>query len=207
MQEAAKKIWLFSYGADSPSINNTLWRSITNIEIDECYILTQRDLKYTLMHTTKRITVLRMQTVFRSMETRAGIKGSCVFGYEELSYGEDIWEHPGIKLMIEHMNNGSPLFEHWLRNGSLETNKRGLMSKFMALNNKKDMSKAQLFHYFQEYKLKTDSKILGMEQEYREMEAEIYRLRDINKDLRDENKLFREDNKMLRSVIERQTRR
>jgi len=205
-KEAAKKIWLYSYGASGANITSTLWISLTGIEIDECYILTQRDLKYMLVHTPKRVAIGHMKVALQTLETETGIKGASVFGYNELTYGNSVFEHPGMKLMIEHMNNRSELFCHWLQNGTLETNKRGLLTKFMVSENLREMSKIQLLHYIEEYKLKTDAKILEMEQEYRDMEAEIYRLRDKNKDLRVENKLFREDNAMLRTVIERQAR-
>ena len=201
MQEASKKIWLFTYGASGPSITSTLWMSSTGINIDECYTLTQRDLKYTLIHTPKRITIYSMKNVFRVLEAETGIKGSCVFGYEEICFGDGVWEHPGTKLMVEHMNNKSPDFNSWLQNGSLETNKRGLLAKFIISNNLQDMSKTQLLHYIQDYKLKTDAKIIEMEQEYREMEAEIYRLRDKNKAQRSEYRLLQVDNQMLRTLL------
>ena len=162
-QEAAKKIWLFSYGASGPSITDTLWRSIVSIEIDECYTLTQRDLKYTLMHTTKRVTVLRMQNVFDFMKKKHGIKGANVFGYEELSYGDGVMEHPGIKLMVEHMNRGSSQFESWLLHGSLETNNRGILNKFMISKDMKEMSRSQLLHYIENHKRKAEDDLHGAE--------------------------------------------
>ena len=214
MQEAPRKVWFFSYGASGPSITNALWMSSTGVEIDECYTLTQRDLKYTLIHTVNRISVYRMKTIFKSFESETGIKGFCVFAYDEICYGDGIPEHPGMKLMVENMNTGSPSFEHWLLHGSLESNKRGLLSKYMLSNNLKDMSKSQLLIYIQDYKLKTDAKILEtqqehdakiheMEQEYRDMEAEIFRLRDKVKAQKSDIRLLQADNQMLRTTIER----
>jgi len=156
MQEAPRKVWFFSYGASGPSITNTLFISSTGVEIDECYTLTQRDLKYTLIHTNKRISVYCMKNIFKTLESETGIKGFCIFGYDEITYGDRVSEHPGLKLMIEHMNNRSPLFDHWLRYGSLETNKRGLLTKFMTSNDLKGMSKIQLIHYIQNHKRKAE---------------------------------------------------
>ena len=211
-KESPKKIWLYSYGASGPNITRDLWMSSTGIEIDECYILTQRDLKYMLIHTPKRVAICHMKTAFKSLETETGVKGICVFGYDEISYGDGVWEHPGMKLMIEHMNSKSPFFEYWLQHGSLETNKRGILTKFMVSDDLKIMSRIQLLNYIQDYKMKTESKILEieqerdarileMEQEYREMEAEIYRLRDKNKAQRSEYRLLQVDNQMLRTLL------
>jgi len=201
MQEAPKKIWFFSYGASGPSITNTLWTLSTGLGIDECYTLTQRDLKYTLIHTPKRTTVIGMKHLFKILERKTGIKGSPVFGYDEICCGDGVWEHPGMKLMIEHMNNKSPAFDHWLQHGDLDTYKRGLLTKFMVSNNLAEMSKIQLLHYIQDYKVKTDSKIHEMEQEYRDMEAEIFRLRDKVKAQKSEIRLLRTDNAMFNTLL------
>ena len=161
-QEASKKIWLFSYGASGQSITKLSWTVSTDIDIDECYTLTQRDIKYTLIHTPKRVTIYRMKIVFKSLERLMGIIGACVFGYDEISYGECVMEHPGVKMMIEHMNNGSKLLDSWLQHGSLETNKRGLLGKFVLSNSLKEMSKSQLLHYIQNQKRKAEDDLDDM---------------------------------------------
>ena len=50
-QESTKRNWLITYGASYPSITHELLDS-SHIQADECYTLTQRDLKYTLINAT-----------------------------------------------------------------------------------------------------------------------------------------------------------
>lgn len=155
-REAAKKIWLFTYGASGPGITGLSWVVSTDIAIDECYTLTQRDFNYTLIRTSKRVTVHCMQKVFKDLEDETGIKGTLVFGYDELNYGDSLLEHPGIKMMIEHMNQKSSQFQYWMREGTLETNKRGLLNRFMVSKDLKEMSKIQLLNYIESKKRKAE---------------------------------------------------
>jgi len=197
-REGPKKIWLFSYGASGPSISNTIWTSSTGIDIDECYTLSQRDFKYTLIHTTKRISPPSMKSAVTKLETVTGIKGAGIFGYDNLLSGIGVSEHPGMKLMIEHMNKESTCFEYWLQSGSIESNRRSLLNKYLDSHDLCTMSKPQLLNYIHSYKRKLesklqeqDSKILELEQENEEMETELGKRMDRIKTLKSENKMLR----------------
>ena len=141
--------FLVSYGSSGENITPSMFSSYPVIKMDECYTLSQRDLKYTLFHNQKRLAKSNVACIFKDLEKKNGIRCAAVFGYEEISMGDEIDSHPGFKLMVEHMNAKSSFFECWMLNGSLEINVRGLLYRYISQNLVSSMSKSQLLTQFE----------------------------------------------------------
>jgi len=135
---------LVSYGSSCESIGSSILELYPHLKIDECYTLSQRDLKYTLMHSQVRLVRSTISAMLKDVEMTHGIKCSPVFGYDGISMGDEIDSHPGFKLMVEHMNSKSHLFSYWMSNGSLETNARGLLYRYLPRSSTGTLSKSQL---------------------------------------------------------------
>ena len=154
--------------------------------MDECYTLSQRDLKYTLFHNQKRLAKSNVACIFKDLEKKNGIRCAAVFGYEEISMGDEIDSHPGFKLMVEHMNAKSSFFECWMLNGSLEINVRGLLYRYISQNLVSSMSKSQLLTQFEA--LRREAEALRRENEMLQGRASIAETLEIeNETLRSEN--------------------
>jgi len=193
-RESSKKIWLMSYGANGPNITHSSWNSMTKIPIDECYTLAQRDMKYTLVHAKKRVTAYAIGKVMEIIEQETGIKRVSIFGYSELSAGSDIMEHPGMKLIIEHVNRGSQLLESWLECGNIQSNKRGILNRFLVSVDLSHMSRIQLLNYIRDYKHSTEQELSEHEQKYFKAEEELNRRMEKIKELK---RLRAEDQKEM----------
>lgn len=129
---------------------------MTSIKIDECYTLAQRDMKYTLVHATKRVSAHAIAKAMDILEQETGIKRVNIFGYNDFSAGSEIMEHPGMKLIIEHVNKQSPLFEYWLEAGDIRSYKRGLLNRFLLSVDLNHMSRIQLLNYIRDFKHSTE---------------------------------------------------
>ena len=172
-RESSKKIWLISYGANGPNITHSSWNSMTEIPIDECYTLAQRDTKYTLVHAKKRVTAYAIGKAMEILEQETGIKRVSIFGYNDFSAGSDIMEHPGMKLIIENVNKQSPLFESWLEAGDIRSCKRGLLNRFLVSVDLNHMSRIQLLNYIRDFKHSTEQAFSEHEQQQVEAQLEL----------------------------------
>jgi hypothetical protein len=146
---------------------------MTKITIDECYTLAQRDMKYTLVHATKRVTAYAIGKAVEKLEQETGIKRVSIFGYNDVSAGSDIMEHPGMKLIIEHVNKQSPLFEYWLEFGDIWSYKRGILNRFLVSVDLNHMSRIQLLNYIRDFKHSIEKELSEHEQRHIEAETEI----------------------------------
>ena len=172
-RESGKKTWLISYRASGQNITHSNWNSMTKISIDECYTLAQRDMKYTLVHATKRVTAYAIGKAIGKLEQETGIKRFSIFGYGEISSGGDITEHPGMKLIIEHVNKQSPLLESWLECGDIRSNKRGILNRFLVSVDLNQMTRIQLLNYIRDYKQSTEQELSEHEQKHVKDEEEL----------------------------------
>jgi hypothetical protein len=172
-RESSKKTWLISYGASGPNITHLNWNSMTEVMIDECYTLAQRDMKYTLIHATKRLTAYAIGKAVGKLEREIGIRRFSVFGYGDCSAGSDITEHPGMKLIVEHVNKQSPLFECWIEAGDIRSYKRGLLNRFLVSVDLNHMSRIQLLNYIQDFKQSTEQALRVREQRRDEIQMEL----------------------------------
>ena len=157
---------------------------MTKISIDECYTLAQRDMKYTLVHATKRVTAYAIGKAIGKLEQETGIRRFSIFGYGEISSGGDITEHPGMKLIIEHVNKQSPLLESWLECGDIRSNKRGILNRFLVSMDLDQMTRIQLLNYIRDYKQSTEQELSEHEQKYFKAEEELDRRMEKIKELK-----------------------
>jgi len=143
-RETAKRVWLITYGAGCPSITHEVCAE-GGVEVDECYTLTERDFKYTLVHTVIRRTLTKMHKMMEKAESARGIKVSNLFGYEPISaYGTGLYEHPGMNLITESMYDPEKTLDAWLATGDLASNAKGLLYPFVSKENVDLMTKTQL---------------------------------------------------------------
>ena len=144
MKAYQRRTWLITYGASSISITHTICSQF-DMDIDECYTLTQRDLKYTLIHLTKKQALKSIQTLLKKAESSYGIVQSHIFGYESIAGNDsNLKDHPGMQLMIDHMNKKDVNFEHWMLKGDLYSNPKGIMHRFLINGDRSKMTKFQL---------------------------------------------------------------
>jgi hypothetical protein len=130
--ESAKKVWLITYGAAGPSINNEMLHSDAKMTITECYTLTQRDFKYTLMKLAIKVRKSAIEHAMECMRLKHDVVLNDITDFESIASnadGETILDHPGLKLMIEKMNTRSSEFQWWLASGDIKENKKGLLWK------------------------------------------------------------------------------
>ena len=177
------RTFLLTYGSSCVSISHEMFSSYDKLEVDECYTLTQRDLKYTLIHSRKRATRIFMTNVMIDLDESHGIKRCPLFGYETVSMGNEVEKHPGHRLIVEHMNSKSDLLECWMLNGSLQTNTRGILHSFVLTIGENQMTRAQLLNHVDSLKRKLEEQ-QGRISELESYESEIFSLRKENRRLK-----------------------
>jgi hypothetical protein len=125
----ARKIWLLTYGASSTCITHSQLID-AGLRVKECYTLTQRDLKYTMIRLSVRVYVKAINDLMDELI----VIPQQLPGYEKVtgitgSHGS-INEHPGFQLIVKHMNENSPLLQVWMEDGDLLSNSGGLLWGF-----------------------------------------------------------------------------
>ena len=143
-KESAKRIWLITYGAGCPSITHEVCAE-GGVEVDECYTLTERDFKYTLIHTVMRKTLSKMHKMMEKAESARGIKTSNLFGYEPITANDTgLNDHPGMDLIVKSMYDPEKTLETWLATADLASNTKGLLYPYVTKDDVDSMTKTQL---------------------------------------------------------------
>ena len=143
-RETAKRVWLITYGAGCQSITHEACAE-GGVKVDECYTLTERDFKYTLVHTVMRRTLTKMHKMMEKAESARGIKVSNLFGYEPISANDTgLRDHPGMNLIIQSMYKPEKGLDIWLATGDLSSNAKGLLYPYVTKDNVDQMTKTQL---------------------------------------------------------------
>ena len=169
--------FLVTYGSSGATITHSMWAEHSKLIVDENYTLTQRDLKYTLMHTKQRTYRSTVSSFMNKMSDILGIKKTNVFGYETVSMSSEIDDHPGMKLIIESVNSGSPSLDCWTADGDVRKNRRGLLYHHLVGISEESMSKSMLVKHARDLKKKNE-----------EMSAKLAATESENEQVRDENK-------------------
>ena len=188
------KKFLVSYGSSGQNITPQMFDPYPEIKIDECYTLSQRDLKYTLFHSRTRLTKPFVSSVLKDLEKKYEIICAAVFGYDEIVMGDEIDLHPGFKKMVELMNAKYPSFESWMTNGSLETNVRGILYKHLSHGLTGTSTKSRLLHQIEV--LRRENKTL------QEKTSIMETLGFQNEELKRENEALRSEIGSLRFKLE-----
>jgi len=135
-------VWLLTYGAACPKLTETICAEC-GIPLNECYTLEERDFKYTLVRTKKGCTLSEVEDMMQRAESAHGIKPNNIFGYEAIASSSDIDEHPGYNLIRKGMYEGKRI-HYWLARGSIRTNRKGLLFRYVSKRSTSQMTKHQL---------------------------------------------------------------
>jgi len=153
-QEAGKGIWMITYAAGCQDITSVMLHE-NSVMCDECYTVTWRESKYTLIHIrqSKKTRLSAMTRVLNKLYESFGIRGSSITGYETLYFNEkdetDVTDHPAFKRMVELVNTGGDL-NVWLADGDVMSNKKGLLWKHISIINPKQKTHGQLVQQVKE---------------------------------------------------------
>lgn len=147
-KEHAKQIWLITYASGSPNITSELLIQ-SDIQCDECYTITWRESKYTLIHSKNRFRYSKLDKLINRDYRSHGIVGSHITGYDTLSSNDEkkdtaIHEHPGFQKMVELMNQKSADLVAWIEHGDLLTYRKGLLWKYIESTDPKEKTRKQL---------------------------------------------------------------
>ena len=160
-------------------------------EVDECYTLAQRDLKYTLLHfrcRAARSLIIRMLATF---DQKYGIKSAEVFGYNAVSMGSEIDEHPGMLLIADHVRRETKALECWTSSGDVRQHRRGLLYFCLPGFSVDEMNKVQLLNHIRELNQKAEADRMAIA----EMQSAVL-----------ENETLRNENARLQRRLEVQVR-
>lgn len=174
VQECQKHVWLITYTVCSPDITAEMLLE-AGVECNECYTLSWRESKYTLIHLSKtaRVRSTLLQKTMKALETSHNIKQSEIVGFDSLSSNtkdsHTIKEHPGFMRMIQIANEKPEDLRAWLKEGTITTNNKGILFKYIEAADQTQMTRGQLIEKI----TKQEAKIKKLE-EYK-AEVEILR--------------------------------
>ena len=156
-QEPARQIWLITYGSGCKSIDHEIL-SAMGLEADECYTVTWRESKYSLIHLprgnrTRRSNIIK---VMQRMKDEHGIISAEIFGFDSIAcntVGTDssLEDHPGFMRMVTAINENAGELEIWMANGTLTSNRKGLLWKYIAQTEPEKMTRTQLIKRVKEW--------------------------------------------------------
>jgi len=155
VREHEKQIWVITYASGSSDLTPELLHE-ANVQCDECYTITWRESKYTLIHldSVHRMRHPALKTALQTLNTTHGIITSVISGYETLSCNtahedQKIYNHPGFKRMVELLNKKKEEMRIWLKNGEISTYKKGLLWKYIESTDHKKKTHGQLVQEIQ----------------------------------------------------------
>jgi hypothetical protein len=163
----ARKMWLMTYGASSPSITSEMLCA-AGFAVKECYTLTQREFKYTLLRLSGRV----YRSHLAAFGEAHGIIEQSIPGYDSIAYNPDcsvvgFQGHPGLSLIIEHLNTQSSAVDAWIaKGGCLED---GMLGKQLEIRNYDRMTKVNAISKLKRSDAKYNELLLkyeAMEQKY-----------------------------------------
>lgn len=178
MTTASSHRCLLTYGSSGKTITYAMCNENNIMHVDQCYTLVQRDLKYTLLHVKKRITRPAITNLMLHFDRMYGIKSAAVFGYEAVSIGDEIDDHPGMAMIIECAKKNTDVLETWVTEGNIRTYKRGLLYYHLTGFEVQDMTRKQLLNHVKELKStleESKAKIVELESSATELD-ELRRL-------------------------------
>lgn len=143
-------MWFITYASSSIDISPEMLQ-IAGIKCDQCYTITWRESKYTLIHLKHedRVRSTKLRKIMSHLQESHGIIGSSITGYDMLACNEkdsdeNIHNHPGFKKMIEILNGKIDELKWWLANGDIHSNRRGLLWKYIESIEQSKKTRVQL---------------------------------------------------------------
>ena len=149
VREYEKHIWLITYASGSKDMTPDMLHN-AGVKCDECYTITWRESKYTLIHlnSVNRMRMTPMNKAMNLLKADHGIISNAIAGYEVLSCNDQneelISQHPGFKRLVELLNTNSAEIRSWLEKGDLLTYRKGLLWKYIESTDLKKMTHGQL---------------------------------------------------------------
>ena len=149
VQECQKAIWLLTYASGSPDITSDML-SAAGVACIECYTITWRESKYTLIHLGRgrKMRCTAWVKVMSKLDSQHSIKGSHITGYETITCNSkastSINDHPGFQRILQLLNSDRSNIRAWMQFGDIGTNKKGLLWKFDQIDDPNLMTRAQL---------------------------------------------------------------
>ena len=166
MVRACSNRCLITYGSSGVNITHAMCLEQGDLRVDECYTLTQRDFKYTLIHVRTRIVRSTVTSMMLKLGNAYGIRAATIFGYDAVSVGQEVDEHPGMRLIEDHCRRESSCLECWTEIGNIRQHSRGLLFYCLPGVALEQMTRLQLMNHvkqlsanMEEYK----ATIAGME--------------------------------------------
>ena len=155
--QTQEQTWLITYGAGCKSIDHEIL-SAMGLEADECYSVTWRESKYSLIHLPKgnrkrRSNIIK---VMQRMKDEHGIIGTDIFGYDCIACNtahtkEFLEDHPGFRQMVTTLNTNTAALEAWMANGTLTSNRKGLLWNYIEATEPEEMTRSQLIRKIKEW--------------------------------------------------------
>lgn len=148
--DSQKHIWLITYTVCSPDITADILAS-EGVKCDECHSISWRESKYTLIHLggNNKLRASILQKAMASLETKHSIKQSHIVGFDPLASNDKhtvhgVEEHPGFLKLVEAINETPDAVRSWLQEGTVLTNKKGVLWKYLRTTDFRAMTKGQL---------------------------------------------------------------
>ena len=150
-QEPDKQVWLITYGSGCQSLNHEMLSS-NGLVIDQCYTVTWRESKYTLIHLPKQnrtrstaiIKIMHKLNVAYGIITVSILGFDCIASNTKENKDDSLENHPGFKRIIEVLNTDIEMLDWWMEVGDISSNRKGLLWKFIESTEVSLMTKAQL---------------------------------------------------------------
>ena len=141
-------VWMITYASGCENISADMLHA-HGIKCDECYTITWRESKYTLIHlkTKNRMRQGAVAMAVGKMQKKNGLVLSSIVGYETLtSNGKDeasVFDHPAFKRMIEVLNQSPADLDAW----SAKAERKGMLWKYFEGIDTRYMTRAQLIEH------------------------------------------------------------
>ena len=124
----------------------------SGLKVDECYTVTWRESKYTLLHLPgkHKIRKTAMNKIVAALEKKHGLILGEIMGYDSIastanpSADDSIISHPGFKILIEVLNTRQTDLEWWMESGDLISNKNGLLWNYIETIPADKMTRTQM---------------------------------------------------------------
>ena len=116
---AKKVVWLITYGASGQNITGAMLRECGNFEVDEYYTSTDRSLKYTLFHVTRKVYQTTVEKTVHAVCAKYGVILNNVYGMDAVQSASKekhgkLRDMPLLKWIVKDFDEKNPSFDFWV---------------------------------------------------------------------------------------------